>query len=190
MFDRNMTLNAHIIIEGHLKSMGKENAIAIDATVGNGFDLLFLAQQATLKQIIGFDIQPQAITTSYAKIKDVKDKEIRLIAASHHLVNQFVSQPIDVAMFNLGYLPTADKEVVTCTETTLQAIDCVLNQLAEGGICTIMTYPGHAEGMKEHLAIAEFFDTHYDKNKTMFKLSIEQTKRPCPVLYVIVNRKI
>lgn len=189
MFDRNMTINAHTIIEGHLKSINKENIVALDATVGNGFDLLFLANQPQITQLVGFDIQVEAITSTYEKIKDIKTKEIRLITTSHHLMKQFVEEPIDIAMFNLGYLPNANKQVVTHTATTLEAIKNVINQLAPSGICTIMTYPGHEEGNREHLAVMEFFETNYDKNKTIFKLSIEQTKRPCPTLFVIINRK-
>ena len=50
--------------------------IAIDATVGNGYDTLFLANH--YKKVIGIDIQPLAIKRSKEKTKDLSNVEIYL----------------------------------------------------------------------------------------------------------------
>ena len=53
-----LTEQAHNIIRKHLKVGG----IAIDATVGNGHDTLFLAKQVETQGLVfGFDIQKQKI---------------------------------------------------------------------------------------------------------------------------------
>lgn len=49
--------------------------LAIDATVGTGADTLFLAQQVGRRgQVIGFDIQSEALTLAQARIRKQKMK--------------------------------------------------------------------------------------------------------------------
>ncbi|WP_193441518.1 tRNA (mnm(5)s(2)U34)-methyltransferase, partial [Streptococcus suis] len=60
------------------------------------------------------------------------------------------------AIFNLGYLPSADKSVITLPATTLQAIEKVLNRLVVGGRLAIMIYYGHEGGALEKDAVLDF----------------------------------
>ena len=50
--------------------------VAIDATVGNGYDTLFLAQH--FKKVIGIDIQPLAIKRTTKKIEGLTNVELYL----------------------------------------------------------------------------------------------------------------
>lgn len=59
-----MTKNVHFFIESHLSQWGKENLIAMDGTLGNGYDLEFLNNQKAISTIYGFDIQAQALENS------------------------------------------------------------------------------------------------------------------------------
>ena len=56
-------------------------------------------------------------------------------------------------MFNLGYLPWADKTVTTRRETTLEAVDKALALLRVGGVLVVVVYPGHQEGRLEGEAL-------------------------------------
>ena len=64
--------------------------------------------------------------------------------------------PIRAAIFNLGYLPSADKSVITQPATTLTAIKKILERLEIGGRLAIMVYYGHEGGDKEKDAVLNF----------------------------------
>ena len=65
-------------------------------------------------------------------------------------------EPVDVVMFNLGWLPGAEHGVTTLTQTTLQAVDAALSILKKDGLLTICVYPGHAEGARELEALTRW----------------------------------
>ena len=56
---------------------------------------------------------------------------------------------IKVVVFNLGYLPGGDKNVVTVPEVTMATIEASRTALREGGCISVTCYPGHAEGRME-----------------------------------------
>ncbi len=183
MFERNMTYNAHQIIKNHLQNINKNDLVAVDGTVGNGFDLFFLASLKQVEYIIGFDIQQEAISTSCKRTKDC-NKQIELFLDSHHHIDQYIKK-VDIGMFNLGYLPTGDKTIVTCAKTSLLAIQKTIELLTDGGILTIMTYSGHEEGYKEYQEIDKYLSHFYDRSINVFNLSLKNTHKECPSLFVI-----
>lgn len=188
MLSRNMTRNVHLIIEAHLKEWGKENLIAMDGTLGNGHDLEFLNSQKQISTIYGFDIQEQAIEESKKRINNTT-KTIHFIQDSHHHLDNYIFSNIDLALFNLGYLPGADKSIVTKVETTLEAIEKTIEKLSNCGMLLIMTYPGHEEGLKEHDRIRTYVATLQKKNLSVLQLSVNNVKNPCPNCFLIINQK-
>ena len=108
-------------------------------------------------------------------------------ALSHHQMDEYIEK-LDIAMFNLGYLPSGNKEIVTCRETSLIALQKAIYLLADGGIITVMTYPGHEEGYNEHQAIEDYLKRLYEPDLTIFNLSLKNTKKLCPSLYVIIKK--
>ena len=84
--------------------------IVVDATMGNGHDTLFLAKLA--KQVFAFDIQEQAFEKTQERLHQAGLENASLILQGHETVDQYVSE-VKVAIFNLGYLPSADKSVIT-----------------------------------------------------------------------------
>lgn len=104
----------------------------IDATVGNGHDTEFLSQLVGPKgHVLGFDVQAAAIDSATARLKAAKVANVQLVLAGHENVAQYLpaNQPVGGAIFNLGYLPGADKDVITQGETTLAAINGILPNL-------------------------------------------------------------
>ena len=147
-----LTEQAHNIIKQHLKAGG----FAIDATVGNGHDTLFLAKQVDSQGFIfGFDIQKQAIQSAQSRLEQEEHtvNNVRLIRASHSLMKTLIPEKyqgkINTIMFNLGYLPGSDKTVITQTDSTLSALNQSVELLVAGGIITIAAYPGHPGGKEE-----------------------------------------
>ena len=115
---------AKTLINQHIQ----DDSIVIDATCGNGNDTLFLAEQVPNGKVFGFDIQ-KAI--EHTKEKIASFKHVTLIHDGHeNILNDISSDVIgnvDAAIFNLGYLPKGDKTIVTKPETTIQAIESILN---------------------------------------------------------------
>ncbi len=79
-----------------------------------------------------------------------------LIHAGHERISEFISEPADAIVFNLGWLPGAQHGITTRVETTLSAVDQALEALAPDGVMTICIYPGHEEGARERDALIDW----------------------------------
>ena len=127
--------------------------IVVDATMGNGHDTLFLARLA--KQVFAFDIQEQALEKTSQRLQDTDFSNVELILQGHETVDQFVRE-VKAAIFNLGYLPSADKTVITKPQTTIEALEKLCQMLVKGGRIAIMIYYGHEGGDIERDAVMDF----------------------------------
>lgn len=127
--------------------------IVVDATMGNGYDTLFLARFA--KQVYAFDIQEQALEKTSQRLQEAGLSNAELILQGHETVDQFVRE-VKAAIFNLGYLPSADKSIITQPQTTLEALDKLCHMLVKGGRIAIMIYYGHEGGDIEKDAVIDF----------------------------------
>ena len=127
--------------------------IVVDATMGNGHDTLFLAKLA--KQVYAFDIQEQALEKTSQRLQEADLTNAELILQGHETVDQFVRE-VKAAIFNLGYLPSADKSIITQPQTTIEALDKLCHMLVKGGRIAIMIYYGHEGGDIERDAVMDF----------------------------------
>ena len=127
--------------------------IVVDATMGNGHDTLFLAKLA--KQVYAFDIQEQALEKTSQRLQEAGLTNAELILQGHETVDQFVTEA-KAAIFNLGYLPSADKSIITQPQTTIKALDKLCQMLVKGGRIAIMIYYGHEGGDIEKDAVMDF----------------------------------
>ncbi len=125
----------------------------IDATMGNGHDTLFLAQRAG--RVFAFDIQKAALDATQKRLAEAGLANVDLILAGHETVSQYVNRA-KAAIFNLGYLPSADKSIITLPKTTLSAISQICDLLEAGGRLAIMIYYGHEGGDRERDAVLDF----------------------------------
>lgn len=134
----------------------------IDATCGNGCDLLTLSElvlQETAGHVIGYDIQEEAIEKSWmllrSKLKPSQFARIDLKQMSHvHL--PFPPNSIKLIVYNLGYLPGGTKTLTTKKDTTLESLNKALPLITPGGALSITCYPGHDEGGEEEKLILEW----------------------------------
>ena len=127
--------------------------IVVDATMGNGHDTLFLAKLA--KQVYAFDIQEKALEKTSQRIQEAGLTNVDLILQGHETVDQFVTE-VKAAIFNLGYLPSANKTIITKPQTTIEALDKLCQLLVKGGRIAIMIYYGHEGGDIERDAVLDF----------------------------------
>ena len=150
-------LHKHFILE-HLG----EGDVAVDFTMGNGNDTLFLSKTVGGSgRVYAFDIQPEALESTARYLEENNaPKNYTLINASHHLVTDYVKEPIKAGMFNLGYLPRSGKKsVTTMRQTTLPAVRAAIDLLAPDGVLIVAIYPGHKEGELEGEELREYFKT-------------------------------
>lgn len=133
--------------------------VAIDATVGNGHDTVWLASQVGPGGlVIGCDLQPAAIESGRARLEAAGLlARVRLVTGDHarlgEQVDPAVRRRVRAVMFNLGYLPGSDKSVVTGSGSTLAALAGLAEWLPGGALVTVVAYPGHKGGAEERDAV-------------------------------------
>ncbi|MEH6942708.1 class I SAM-dependent methyltransferase [Bacillus sp. JJ722] len=136
--------------------------IAVDATAGNGHDTLFLTNLVgELGHVYAFDIQEQAINQTRTRLLENHCEHLAtLFQNSHdqlsHLLPTDESRKLTGAIFNLGYLPGGDKEVVTEAYSTISAIEQLLERMEVEGIIILVVYHGHPEGAIERDELMQY----------------------------------
>ena len=127
----------------------------IDATLGNGYDTVMLAELVGPEgHVYGFDIQPDAVTRTAERLQEHRLLErCTLFSHGHQHIADEVHTPVRAAVFNLGWLPGGDKSITTLWDTTRTAVEAALALLVAGGVCTICAYPGHQAGDEERHAL-------------------------------------
>lgn len=134
-----------------LKAFLQPDDVCIDATCGNGFDTLFLAQLVTRGKVYALDIQELALARTKEKLlKENLLERVELIHGSHETFPAHIPEgSIKAIVYNLGYLPGSDKKVVTQKESTLTSLNNALKLIHHEGALFIMLYVGHREGAEE-----------------------------------------
>ena len=168
-----MTRMSHILI----RELVNESSTCVDMTVGNGHDTELLC--ACSKFVYGFDIQSQAIENTLSKL--TKFSNFELILDNHSNIDNHINEQVDFVIYNLGYLPSGDKSVVTKTESTIISLQKVFNILKSTGSICIVFYPGHDEGNKEMDEVLRYFEkeniilssykTHIDGSPQLYLIS-------------------
>jgi tRNA G37 N-methylase Trm5 len=173
-----------------LPYLTRANAV-VDATAGNGKDTLFLATNTRPAAVVwAFDIQPSAIENTAKVLADAGLAEkVRLIQSSHDTISSTIDQPIDAAMFNLGYLPGSDRHIATQPTSSLAAVEQVTELLIPGGLMTIVAYPGHVSGNLENQVLRNFL-SHLPQQKfsVVCWSMLNQINNP-PLLYAVEKRR-
>lgn len=150
----NVTEIAQRIIKNYCSNL----EIAVDCTLGNGFDSDFLKDK--FYKVYSFDIQKEATD----KYKAFNYSNVEVINDSHENILNYINEPIDCAMYNLGYLPGGDKTLTTTGESTIKSIEYTLSLLKNEGVITICLYPGHEEGRNESNKVKDYL-SNLDKSK-------------------------
>lgn len=167
-----------------LEEILSPNSILVDATVGNGNDSLYFAP--LVKKVYAFDIQKSAIEATQKKLEENHVENVELILDGHENVDQYV-ETIDAAIFNLGYLPHSDKEIVTKSATTLQALEKIYDKLLVGGRIAIMVYYGHEGGLDEKEAIDQYV-SKMDQKKTAVMIYQSLNQINCPPCLIMIEK--
>ncbi len=124
--------------------------VAIDATVGNGYDTLFLANY--YQKVIGIDIQELAVKRSKEKTKDLSNVEIYLDDFNNIAKYNYAN----LIIFNLGFLPGSNRKVKTQDYTSNKAILNAYSIL--DGMMLVACYIQHEGGYNEYLELINSLD--------------------------------
>ncbi|MDI3546561.1 MAG: hypothetical protein PWR10_213 [Halanaerobiales bacterium] len=174
---------SHQLFKEHIK----KGAIVIDATAGNGHDTLFLAKLVGPEgQVLAFDIQERAIRRTEVLLeKEGISDRVRLIQDGHENLGDYLNTSVDGILFNLGYLPGGDKEIITRPETTLKAVKSGLRLLKPGGLMALVIYSGHPGGREEKEALLKYaVSLDYQEYNVLHYHFVNQFKAPSEVLAI------
>ena len=172
---------AHALLRIRLQTA----SVVVDATAGNGGDTLFLAESSPPQaRVYAFDIQEQALAETKRKTAAYSDK-ICYIADGHENFTQYVADPVDAAIFNLGYLPGGDHAVTTNAKSTLTAVRQMIEQLSVNGVLAIVAYPGHEAGQEEKQQLELLLAKLPKKKFTAGLYQLVNHDGAGPVLYLI-----
>ncbi|MBS7578110.1 MULTISPECIES: class I SAM-dependent methyltransferase [unclassified Enterococcus] len=174
--------------QGHLwlKEVIKAGDSVIDATMGNGNDTCFLAKLGAA--VTAFDIQEVALIKTKQRLEEA-NLSANLILDGHQNIYKYIQRPIKAAIFNLGYLPSSDKSIITLAETTISALKQCLSLLEVNGRIAIMIYYGHAGGQSEKNAVIEFVSQLPQENYQVYQYTaLNQINQP-PFLVILEKKK-
>lgn len=165
---------------------------AIDATVGNGNDTVKMAQLvAENGKVYGFDIQAQAIEETKKKLTLTGlHPQVQLHQLGHEQLDSVISEneTVGAIVFNLGYLPKADKSIITQPDTTLEAIEKGLKYLRKGGVVLIMVYYGHEGGLEEKEAVVSKVTQLPQKEYNVLRYEFINQKNSPPFLLAVEKK--
>jgi tRNA A58 N-methylase Trm61 len=177
-----------------LQTAVKPGDYAVDATAGNGHDTCFLAELVGNNgKVFAFDIQAQAIENTMARLKEnhLEDRAVVFQTGHENLLQclpEDAKGKVTGAVFNLGYLPGGDKEIVTKPNSTIEAIEQLLEIMAPEGIIVLVIYHGHPEGQVERDEVLNYASALDQKKAHVLRYQfINQINNP-PFIVAIEKR--
>ncbi|WP_312506631.1 class I SAM-dependent methyltransferase [Lysinibacillus sp.] len=173
-----------------LKDSIAEGDTVVDATAGNGHDTLFLAQLVGDKgQVYAFDVQKEAVDATLHRLLDHGLEHRALVLnKGHEEISNFVHKPVAAAIFNLGYLPGSNHDIITQPTTTIQAIEDLLKLLKIGGLIVLVIYHGHPGGKEERDSVIDYVSKLPQKYVHVLKYEFLNQQNDPP--FVIALEKI
>jgi 16S rRNA C1402 N4-methylase RsmH len=166
--------------------------IAVDATMGNGYDTQFLAQQVgPTGRVYAFDVLPEALDETRQRLlhNGLLIRTTLLLAGHENLAAHIEPDHcgmVQAVMFNLGYRPGGDKRLTTATETTLAALDAAFAILTSDGRISIVAYPGHRGG-REETEVVKRWAGCLDRNACRVTIRIPDSKQGCAPEWILVE---
>lgn len=145
--------------------------LCLDGTAGNGHDTLFLAEAAPEGSLVlALDVQSAALAATEMRLAQARERRRaqgtplrtrwRCLCRGHEYLEDVLRElpdaaahPLMAAVFNFGWLPGSDKACVTRAETSLRAVETVLERLAPCGCLCLHCYTGHPGGAEEEAAL-------------------------------------
>lgn len=141
---------------------------AVDATCGNGHDLIYLAELTIsaepakipnpLPKLFAYDVQSTALLRAQSRARraltESQFERVCWLERCHSQIGEAEkTAPLALVVYNLGYLPGGNKELVSRAETTVASLQLAMQKLTCRGAISITCYPRHVQGHREWLAV-------------------------------------
>jgi len=183
--------NAVLLAHKFLGEVIREGCIAVDATAGNGNDTLFLAQAVGESgKVIAFDLQRAALDKTRGILREHGlEHRVVLIESGHEYMENYIAEPVDLIIFNLGYLPGGTHNNITRPETTGKALNSALALLKPGGRISIVVYTGHQGALEESRVVEDIAASLDPGAFGALKVSFANRSAAAPFL-VLIERVI
>ncbi|RCW51523.1 MULTISPECIES: class I SAM-dependent methyltransferase [unclassified Halanaerobium] len=178
---------SHFLLNKHVQP----GDTAVDATAGNGYDTLFLAELVKEKgTVYSFDIQDEAVANTIKLLNDYSFLDrVRIFNDSHENIDNYLEETnVSAVIFNLGYLPGGDKTIKTKASSTVTAVKKSMNFLKKGGIIVLVVYSGHRGGVEEKEAVLNFLKDLNYKRYNVIKYSYLNQPDFSPELLALIKR--
>ena len=182
------------IAHDHVRAVLRPGDMAIDATVGNGHDTIFLAECVGPEgNVFGFDVQPDVLERTAQRLVARNLHNVTLFHRSHAEMRMALphmeSGRVRAVMFNLGYLPGVDKSITTDAESTITAIRHSVELLGAGGILTVLAYVGHSGGLAEADAVKRLLRQLPNEEFNVNEEAAPPDRTAPPRLFVVRRRE-
>lgn len=181
----NIVLKATQMAQKFIEDVVKEEDVVVDATLGNGKDTVFLSNLVKKGRVYSFDILKGAIECFKKYIIEKDIKNIEPILSGHERMEDYVNKRPSAIMFNLGYLPGGDENIMTLPNTTIIAVEKGLKLLKPGGIMTIVSYSGHIGGIEEQEGVLNLIRGLNPRVFSVMEIRYTNGKKNSPMLMVI-----
>ena len=187
--ENNLYNNTADIVYNFINKFKDKRILAADMTVGNGNDICNICNIVRKdSKIYGFDILEEAINISTEKLKTYDYMDINLILDSHENIDKYIDNGLDLIIYNLGYLPSGNKDITTDYKTVISSLNKAFEILNKNGLIIITFYPGHESGKLESIEIENYLKAKNQKKYRIMKLDfINQVNNPP---YVIVIERL
>lgn len=185
---RSTTQTALLFISQYLSA----GDTVVDATCGNGHDTLAMAKMGAGK-IYAFDIQDAAIKSTAALLdkEGIPSGKVQLILDSHENMCNHINEKVKVIVFNLGYLPSADKSIITQKDSTITAVSEAMKLLQKDGLICISMYSGHDGGAEEKQMLLDFAESLDERTwHTAYINMRNQRNNPPEILLITLKRSV
>jgi len=179
-------------VHSQLTALLRPGDRVIDATAGNGHDTLALAERVGPSgKVIAIDRQPAAIEATRVRLTAADClNQCTFIEGDHaDILNTLIpgfKTCVAAIIFNLGYLPGGEKNIITSPATTLPALDAARLLIRPGGLLLVTAYRGHPGGMEEATQVASWMQSQHSSEWSIEsrETTTRAAKRIPPILWI------
>jgi hypothetical protein len=116
-------------------------------------------------------------------------KNYKLILDNHTNLLDYVKE-FKYVIYNLGYLPNANKAITTTKHTTIESLAKVLEHLKDNGMVFMVVYEGHTEGYEESMAIHSYLSTLNQNRYKVLKTYLPYQDYKPPYILCIYKKEL
>lgn len=166
----------------------------VDATCGNGHDSEFLATEVGPDgHVWSLDIQDAAVEATRTRLTMAGlSARCTVVRADHAGLATVVPTAwkgtVSSVLFNLGYLPGADRDIRTRPDSTIAALGDALDLVRPGGLVSAVVYPGHEGGAAEADAVRRYAAALDPKHFGVWRY--ETMNGPPTVPWLVILRRL